>query len=81
MSTFLIICGSVLVLVIWGVIDHFRMKQIATKRGDPNICEYARSFDCRRVDTKIIRAVWDEVQLNLGKFKRKAIPGRGRGYV
>ncbi|QKX16500.1 hypothetical protein [Microbulbifer sp. YPW1] len=74
MSTFIIICGSVLVIVIWALIDHIRMKKIATKRGDPNICEYARSFDYRSVDTKIIREVWNEVQLNLGKFNGKPFP-------
>lgn len=74
MSTFLIICGSVLVIVLWSITDHYRMKKIATKRDDPNICEYARSFDYRSVDTKIIREVWNEVQLNLGKFNGKPFP-------
>ncbi|WP_220386919.1 hypothetical protein [Cycloclasticus pugetii] len=50
------------------------MKNIATKRGDPNICEYARSFDYRSVDTKIIREVWNEVQLNLGKYNDNPFP-------
>lgn len=74
MSTLLIICGSILVVVIWSIIGHVRMKKIATERGDPNICEYARSFDYRSVDTKIIREVWNEVQLNLGKFGGKPFP-------
>lgn len=74
MSTFLIICGYVLVIVICGIIGHYRMKKIAVTRGDPNICEYARSFDYRSVDTKIIREVWNEVQINLGKFNGKPFP-------
>lgn len=74
MNTFLIICVSVLVIVIWMIIDHHRMKRIAIERGNPNICEYARSFDFRDVDTEIMREVWNEVQLNLGNYDGKPFP-------
>ena len=74
MNTFFIVCALVLVIVIWMVIDHYRMKKIAIERGNPNICEYARSFDYRNVDTKIMRAVWNEVQLNLGNYNGKPFP-------
>jgi len=50
------------------------MKKVATERGNPNICEYARSFDYRNVDTKIMREVWNEVQLNLGNYNGKPFP-------
>lgn len=74
MNTFLIIGASILAIVIWMIIDHYRMKKIAIERGNPNICEYARSFDYRNVDTKIMREVWNEVQLNLGNYNGKPFP-------
>lgn len=74
MNTLLIICASVLVIVIWMTFDHYRMKKVATERGNPNICEYARSFDYKNVDTKIIREVWNEVQLNLRSYNEKPFP-------
>ena len=74
MNTFLIVCASVLVTVIWMIVDHYRMRKIAIERGNPNICEYARSLDYRNVDTKIMREVWNEVQLNLGNYNGKPFP-------
>lgn len=74
MDTFIIICIFVLVLVAWTIINYFKMKKIAIERGNPNICEYARSFDCRAVDTKIMREVWNEVQLSLGEYDGKLFP-------
>jgi hypothetical protein len=38
-----------------------RQKRIAAERSDESICTFARSFDCRAIDTWIIRAVFDEV--------------------
>lgn len=74
MDTFIIICVFILLLVIWSVIGHFRMKKVAVERGEPNICEYARSFDYRTIDTKIMREVWNEVQLSLGNYDGKPFP-------
>ncbi|MGB0834843.1 MAG: hypothetical protein ACPGR2_10020 [Psychrobium sp.] len=50
------------------------MKKLAIDRGESNICEYARSFDFRNVDTKIMREVWNELQLYLGKYNNKPFP-------
>jgi len=36
-------------------------------RGEEGICAFARSFDCRKVDTWIIRAVFEELQEELGQ--------------
>ncbi|WP_133178439.1 hypothetical protein [Shewanella decolorationis] len=58
----------------YAIFDHQRLKRISVERGDPNICEYARSFDYRQVDTKIMREVWNEVQLCLGNFEGKPFP-------
>lgn len=65
-----VICAG----LIYSVFDHYRMKKIAHDRGDPNICVYARFFDCRNTDTKIIREVWNEVQLYLGTYEGKPFP-------
>ncbi|MFD1216554.1 hypothetical protein [Microbulbifer celer] len=63
-----------LVGMIYAIFDHFRMKRLALKRGKPNICEYARSFDYRNVDTSIIREVWKEVQDYLGSYNGTPFP-------
>lgn len=50
------------------------MKKIASERGEPNICEFARSYDYRNIDTKIIREVWNVLQGCLGKYDGKPFP-------
>ncbi len=50
------------------------MSKIAVERGAPNICNYARSFEYREVDTKIMREVWNELQSYLGKYDGKSFP-------
>ena len=39
------------------------MRCLAEERKNDSICSLARSFDYRNVDTRIIRAVYEEVQL------------------
>ena len=74
METILIITGLIIVGAIYTIFEHRRMKKIAIDRREPNICEYARSFDYRVIDTKIIREVWNELQECLGKFEDKLFP-------
>ena len=52
------------IAVMWVVtmIERRRLKKIASDRHEENICTFARSFDCRRIDTRIIRAVYEELQ-------------------
>ncbi len=69
-----IITGIILILVAVSFLEHLRMKRIAVFRGEPNICEYAREFDYRNIDTKIMREVWSEVQNYLGKYNGKPFP-------
>jgi hypothetical protein len=38
------------------------LQALATSRTGESICEFARSFDCRVVDTWVIRAVYEELQ-------------------
>lgn len=56
------------------LIEHRRMKKLATERGEANICEFARSFDYRNIDTKIIREVWNELHEYIGKYNAKPFP-------
>jgi hypothetical protein len=54
---------AILVLaVIVGIssIGWRRDRRIAAERKGESICQFARGFDCRSVDTWIIRAVYDE---------------------
>lgn len=60
--------------VIFYILDYFKMNSLAAERGEANICEYARSFDFRNVDTKIMREVWNELQDWLGPYNRKPFP-------
>jgi hypothetical protein len=59
---------------LYMVFDYYRMRKIARERGGPNICAYARSFDYRNTDTKIMREVWNEVQYYLGEYDGKPFP-------
>ena len=58
----------------YAIAKHFKLKKLSLERGDANICEYARSFDYRVVDTKIMREVWNEVQQKLGNPNGKPFP-------
>ena len=53
-------------LMVWGYFDQKRRKKkffaLQEKRKEESICEFARSFDRRTVDTWIIRAVYEEIQ-------------------
>ncbi|MDQ7091041.1 MAG: hypothetical protein Q9M50_10430 [Methylococcales bacterium] len=52
------------------------MKKIAKCRGKPDICSYARSFDYRKIDTKIIREVFNSTQDWVGKYEGVPFPIR-----
>ena len=44
------------------IIERMRFKKLARERAGLSICQFARSFNYRRVDTKIIRAVYEGLQ-------------------
>lgn len=58
----LLVSGFFLVVWIACVIDTKRLRRLTTKRQTDSICSFARSLDFRRLDTKVIRAVYDELQ-------------------
>ena len=66
-SAILIITASILV-------DHFRLLKIARSRGKADICGYARSFDFRNTNTKIMRAVFNEIQDWAGRYDGAPFP-------
>ncbi|MDH4419733.1 MAG: hypothetical protein QE485_21190 [Acidovorax sp.] len=45
--------------------EALRLARMAQGRAGESICQFARSIDCRRVDTWVVRAVYEEVQRSL----------------
>ena len=67
-GVFIFICSGA---AFW---QHRRMHSIALGRKSSDICLYARSFDCRNVDTKIMREVYSHVQAWAGKYEDVPFP-------
>ena len=42
-------------------LENRRILKSSKERGEANICEFARSFDYRNTDTKVIRTVWNYI--------------------
>lgn len=57
-----IFLGFCLVAILVLIFDFFKYHRLARQRQGLSICQFARSFDYRRVDTKIIRAVYNGFQ-------------------
>ncbi|WP_041590078.1 hypothetical protein [Teredinibacter turnerae] len=74
MNYLYIFLAIVLLITAGLVVDHYRMRKIAMSRGKPDICAYARSFDFRNTDTKIMREVYNSVQEWAGKYDGIAFP-------
>ncbi len=68
----------VAILIVIGSCAAFwhyrRMCSIALSRSSSDICRYARSFDYRNVDTKIMREVYNHVQEWAGKYEGIPFP-------
>lgn len=45
--------------------EALRLAHMAQGRAGESICQFARSIDCRRVDTWVVRAVYEELQRSL----------------
>lgn len=45
--------------------EALRLARMAQSRAGESICQFARSIDCRRVDTWVVRAVYEELQRSL----------------
>jgi hypothetical protein len=53
-------------LIVDGRRDAARLRAIAAARPGESICRFARAFDVRRVDTGIVRAVYEELGCAFG---------------
>jgi len=66
--TFALVCA----FCVWGHVENrreqHRLQCLACGRVGESICHFARSFERRKIDTWIVRAVHDEVQLFLRPF-------------
>lgn len=45
--------------------EALRLAHMAQSRAGESICQFARAIDCRRVDTWVVRAVYEELQRSL----------------
>lgn len=68
------VCAAASVLWVGAVVsggrDQKHFARLAQERSGESICQFARSIDCRSVDTWVVRAVYEELQAGL--------PGAGR---
>lgn len=71
----LILFAIVVLTVIVGVHEGRRLATLAGERQGESICTFTRSFDYRRVDTWVIRAVFEELQPYC-RFGRRVLPLR-----
>jgi hypothetical protein len=71
MTTLGLIWGLLRVLVavfaLMDLINTRRLRRLARERLGDSICSFARSLDYRRLDTKVIRAVYEGMQDNLAR--------------
>lgn len=60
---FLVLC-----LICWQgtILRNQRFARLVAARNSESICDFARSFDCSKTDTVLIRAVYETVQEKMG---------------
>jgi len=65
----LVIAGIALVVIVWSAIDQPKVERyfqnLCKERSGLSICEFAKDFDPKVVDTWIIRAVYEQLQTAL----------------
>lgn len=49
-------------LMIVSASENRRLRRVALQRMNDNICTFARSFDCRTIDSWTVRAAYEELQ-------------------
>ena len=57
-----VLLAIVTVSVVMDIVNNRRLRRLADQRSGETICHFARSLDYRRLDTKIMRAVYEGVQ-------------------
>ena len=70
---FLVLLGIFLLLVIWSFLEKPKIdiyfENLYNSRRALSICDFAKEFNCREIDTWIVRAVYEEVQEYLATDK------------
>jgi hypothetical protein len=61
----LLLCAALLVARAAAKREEDALRSLAEARMGESICEFARAFDTRAVDTWVIRAVYEQVQAQL----------------
>ncbi len=61
MPYFLITLGVIAVGVAWSLHRRHQLRSIRRERADLSICTFVKAFDYRRIDTWVLRAVYEEV--------------------
>ena len=79
-----IIFGLFLFVSLWSyfegpVVDKY-FDNLRLEREGLSICDFAKEFDCKVVDTWIIRAVYEQIQENIMLDKEVPIKGSDRLY-
>ncbi len=72
---FVVVVSFLVLTLVFNVVHNRRLRRIADKRYDENICTFAREFDRHLVDPWIIRAVYEGLQdyySNVPKFPFRA---------
>lgn len=71
------VLGLIPIIVIWERIETKRQKKkfdaLAEERHELSICDFARSFDCKEIDTWVIRAVYEQIQEYI-PYKQSPMP-------
>lgn len=73
----LVVAGIALLVIVWSAIDRPKLEKhfqkLCEERSGLSICEFAREFDPKVVDTWIIRAVYEQLQAALPTKKNVPI--------
>jgi len=74
----IVICAVIaLPVALLTLFERVSLHRLASVRGKPDICQFARSFPRGRVDTRIMRSVWNALQKDIGNIKDGGFPVNG----
>ena len=59
------LAAAMVICILWNGATRKSLKRLAESRKDETISEFVRSFDERNIDIWILRAVYEELQLEL----------------
>ena len=65
-GTSIVIVSFLVVSIVAHKRDKARLRLLAESRSGESICEFARSFERKEIDTWVVRAVYEQLQRYLG---------------